>query len=258
MAFCSKCGTELTEGAKFCPKCGNPIGNTQVESSSYEDSSNTGQFDQNDSSDNAEESMFNYKYICIIVLCLIAFAFLFLWALAHDSDNGGGLYTYISLISILGVLVLALLIYLEQLTKSTAIKTTIGIVVYFALMAINVPIASEELRNERKARNEQKIIEQKQESAAEKRADREANEKQEKIKRVAEIAYKMGYDTRKATWGETIASEDAAAADYRYRYAVDPEDAGQSERWNVFRENYQKGFSDAADEIINKFRKEDF
>lgn len=24
MAFCSKCGTELTEGAKFCPKCGTP------------------------------------------------------------------------------------------------------------------------------------------------------------------------------------------------------------------------------------------
>lgn len=96
--------------------------------------------------------------------------------------------------------------------------------------------------------------EQKQETPAE----REAREKQEKVKKVAEIAYKMGYDRRKATWGETIASEDAAAAEYRYRYAVDPEDAGQSERWNVFRENYQKGFSDAADEIIKKFRSEDF
>ncbi len=172
MAFCSKCGTELTEGAKFCPKCGNPNGNTQVGSNSYEGSSNTGQFDQNNQFDNAEGSMFNYKYICIIVLCLIAFAFLFLWALAHDSDNGGGLYTYISLISILGVLVLALLIYLEQLTKSIAIKTTLGIVVYFALMAFNVPIASEEFRNERKARDEQKKIEQKQESAAERQKDK--------------------------------------------------------------------------------------
>ena len=25
MAFCSKCGTELTEGAKFCPKCGESV-----------------------------------------------------------------------------------------------------------------------------------------------------------------------------------------------------------------------------------------
>ena len=24
MAFCSKCGAELREGAKFCPECGAP------------------------------------------------------------------------------------------------------------------------------------------------------------------------------------------------------------------------------------------
>lgn len=34
MAFCSKCGTQLNDGAKFCPKCGNPTGSTQKESSS--------------------------------------------------------------------------------------------------------------------------------------------------------------------------------------------------------------------------------
>ena len=34
MAFCSKCGTQLSDGAKFCPKCGNPTGSTQKESSS--------------------------------------------------------------------------------------------------------------------------------------------------------------------------------------------------------------------------------
>lgn len=38
MAFCSKCGTQLNEGAKFCPKCGQPttsneMNNTQVSSS---------------------------------------------------------------------------------------------------------------------------------------------------------------------------------------------------------------------------------
>ena len=31
MAFCGKCGTQLSEGAKFCPKCGNPVGITQNE-----------------------------------------------------------------------------------------------------------------------------------------------------------------------------------------------------------------------------------
>lgn len=28
MAYCCKCGTQLSDGAKFCPKCGNPCGNT--------------------------------------------------------------------------------------------------------------------------------------------------------------------------------------------------------------------------------------
>lgn len=27
MAFCGNCGTQLTDGAKFCPKCGNPVKN---------------------------------------------------------------------------------------------------------------------------------------------------------------------------------------------------------------------------------------
>ena len=33
MTFCGKCGTQLSDGAKFCPKCGNPVGSTQMISS---------------------------------------------------------------------------------------------------------------------------------------------------------------------------------------------------------------------------------
>lgn len=33
MAFCSKCGTQLSDGAKFCPKCGNPV--VKKDSSTY-------------------------------------------------------------------------------------------------------------------------------------------------------------------------------------------------------------------------------
>ena len=29
MAFCSKCGTSLPEGVKFCPSCGAPTGDQQ-------------------------------------------------------------------------------------------------------------------------------------------------------------------------------------------------------------------------------------
>ena len=32
MAYCGKCGTQLSEGAKFCPKCGNPCGNSSSQS----------------------------------------------------------------------------------------------------------------------------------------------------------------------------------------------------------------------------------
>lgn len=28
MAYCGKCGTQLSDGANFCPKCGNPCGNS--------------------------------------------------------------------------------------------------------------------------------------------------------------------------------------------------------------------------------------
>ena len=31
MPFCSKCGTELAEGAKYCPKCGAPVDITSIE-----------------------------------------------------------------------------------------------------------------------------------------------------------------------------------------------------------------------------------
>jgi uncharacterized Zn finger protein (UPF0148 family) len=37
MAFCSKCGTKLTEGAKFCPKCGNSVQPTEEKPKSIVD-----------------------------------------------------------------------------------------------------------------------------------------------------------------------------------------------------------------------------
>ena len=39
MAYCNKCGTQLSDGAKFCPKCGNPCGDST--DNITEDSSST-------------------------------------------------------------------------------------------------------------------------------------------------------------------------------------------------------------------------
>ena len=33
MAFCSKCGAEIDEGAKFCPKCGEATGSNKADGS---------------------------------------------------------------------------------------------------------------------------------------------------------------------------------------------------------------------------------
>lgn len=157
MAFCSNCGTELTDGAKFCPKCGQHV-NDHMEETPIVEENNPKQ----------EKGISTVTKICMAALCLIAFAFLFLWAIASESDDGGGLYTYISIASIIGILAIAIAIFLRRITESAAIKTTVGIVAYFVLMAINVPTASEELRNQRKAKNQQ-TIEQKKESPAEKK-----------------------------------------------------------------------------------------
>ena len=40
MKYCEKCGTQLNDEAKFCPKCGNPTGSTQADEANSENSSN--------------------------------------------------------------------------------------------------------------------------------------------------------------------------------------------------------------------------
>lgn len=40
MAYCSKCGTQLSDGAKFCPKCGNPTGSSETKEMAEENSAN--------------------------------------------------------------------------------------------------------------------------------------------------------------------------------------------------------------------------
>lgn len=95
--------------------------------------------------------------------------------------------------------------------------------------------------------------EQKQESEAE----RQEREKQEKVKKVAEIAYQKGYEMRMST-RELINAESSAHMEYTMRYGKEPEEEQSQERWNVFLENYKKGFADAANKIMEKINSEDF
>ena len=125
--------------------------------------------------------------------------------------------------------------------------------VTLALFAIGFAASDEESSSssERKSKSQQTELEQESE------VERQEREKQEKVNKVAEIAYKKGYAMRMST-RELISAESSARMEYTMRYGKEPEGEQSQERWHVFLENYKKGFSDAADKILEKINSEEF
>lgn len=82
MAYCNKCGTQLSDGAKFCPKCGNPLDGVNPEDV------------ENDTIDSLEDtpksSPGKYLLIGIIALILIGGGW---YGYQLYSDKGNGLVT---------------------------------------------------------------------------------------------------------------------------------------------------------------------
>ena len=332
MAFCSNCGTELTEGAKFCPNCGNPSESSQAkkeivsESSSdcsivlvsagaatlnvtkalreilgvglkeakdiidsapctimegltMSDAKGNAQYlrecgaitaiKQNGKTihedtpphfntstqentiienDNSEEGLSKWEKVALGVAGFVAFT-----GICGGVADGMWIVVLLSLCAMGAICA----VFMGTIEKKYAWTTAIvSFLVVCSAIGASAPDEKEE--NQTQTEQKQESPEEKQAREKKEQANREANEKQEKIKKVAEMAYNLGYETRKKTWGETLSSETAAEADYRFRYGKDPEDEGQSERWKVFLENYQKGFSDCAHDIVNKFKQEDF
>lgn len=133
-----------------------------------------------------------------------------------------------------------------------------------ALFAIGFAASDEESSSSSESKSESQQTEQTQESQdvqseqkQESEAERQERDKQEKVKKVAEIAYQKGYEMRMST-RELINAESSAHMEYTMRYGKEPEEEQSQERWNVFLENYKKGFSDAADKIMEKINSEDF
>jgi hypothetical protein len=56
MAFCKNCGSELEDGAKFCPKCGAPTDGNQPSGQPANQSAYTGQTGQTGQTSPADES----------------------------------------------------------------------------------------------------------------------------------------------------------------------------------------------------------
>ncbi len=87
-------------------------------------------------------------------------------------------------------------------------------------------------------------------------AERATKEKQEKIRKIANIAYYKG-------WNRRMNSRDfpdprgEAHMEYTIRYGVEPTEPGEEERWNIFVENYVKGYNDAWNKIRKDMHSED-
>lgn len=239
MKYCETCGNQLTDNAVFCPKCGTRVGGN----------SETPQPVENNNQ-NQVEGLSTWLKIALGVAGFLAFT-----GICGGFADGMWMVVILSLCAMVAICAVFMGIIEKKYAWTTAIVSSLVI-----LIAIGVSAPDDKEGKQSQSQTEQKQETPAEKAAREKReqADREANEKQEKINKVAKMAYNLGYETRKKTWGETLSSRAAAEADYRFRYAKDPEDEGQSERWKVFLENYQKGFSDCADDIIKKFKQEDF
>ena len=79
MAYCSMCGTQLSDGTKFCPKCGNPIGSTQTKEKVSNNSSNNNLEPSNETSvqDNEKDSLSTWEKIALGVAGFVAISGIF-------------------------------------------------------------------------------------------------------------------------------------------------------------------------------------
>ena len=84
MAFCSKCGTEIEEGVKFCPKCGAAVGGEapkqEEKKTDFSEKvaalnntpDTTADFDEKDIADNKVYAILSYIWILFLVPLLAA------------------------------------------------------------------------------------------------------------------------------------------------------------------------------------------
>ena len=82
MVYCSKCGTQLSDGAKFCPKCGNPLDGINTE--------DVGNDNIDDLADTPKSSYGKHLLVGVIALLLIGGGW---YGYQSYSEKGDGLVT---------------------------------------------------------------------------------------------------------------------------------------------------------------------
>lgn len=86
MAFCGKCGTQLNDGAKFCPKCGNPISVLQEKGEApvnFSDSNIEEDVDESNEQENSGKKKW-VQYALFIIGLLVFFYF---YDMLHDGGS---------------------------------------------------------------------------------------------------------------------------------------------------------------------------
>lgn len=149
MAYCSKCGTKLTEGAKFCPKCGNSVQPTEEKPKSIVDAFKEGwqegaKESENKSSEN--ESLSTGQKIALGVAGLYTFGSVFI-------GFGDGMWIVV-LISICA-LVAVCAVFIGKIEKKYAWTTAI---VSFLIVggAIGASTDDDKEEKQKQAQTEQK------------------------------------------------------------------------------------------------------
>ena len=160
MAYCSKCGTQLSDGTKFCPKCGNPIGSTQTKEKVSNNSSNNNLEPSNETSvqDNEKDSLSTWEKIALGVAGFVAISGIF---------GGFGDGMWIAVLISLCALGAICAVFMGTIEKKYAWTTAIvSFLVVCGAIGASTP-------NKDEGKQEQAQTEQKQESPAEKQARKE-------------------------------------------------------------------------------------
>ena len=162
MAFCGKCGTQLSEGAKFCPKCGNPVGVTQNERETRIEREIPNE-SINDNNETEEEGLSSMEKIALGAAGVIA-----IFGICYGAFESH----YIVTISILAIVAVGYC-FIGGIERKHIWTTVLGsIVAVFLAMGVFSSDDKEEEKTQ---------VEQKQETPAEKAA-REKREKEERQK----------------------------------------------------------------------------
>ena len=157
MAFCSKCGTELTQGAKFCPKCGESVQPTEEKPKSIVDAFKEGwqqgtKESQNEPSEN--ESLTIWQKIALGVAGFFAFIGIF-----GGAANSAWIAVVISIFGMIAICATFMGIIEKKYAWTTAI-------VSFLVVCGAIGASTDDDKEEKQ---KQAQTEQKQESPAEKK-----------------------------------------------------------------------------------------